>query len=248
MTRAMHKIKHWLAGGIGQTVIRYLWVCPAMGLVWVVASYGITISGLSGRVDQAIERYLAMEKQYAEAKPIKNEALEAMRVRSPFAGPTATPPLPQCLAILGDYALFGQEWKKTGDEFNGAKILEITPTEVRISWQNQEQVLRPFDVAVDYGSRGQGQGQGLGRRGEIARAEPSAGPRPADAAGVTSAEAPRMGPPGMMMGGGPGGGFDFRRMSNEELGQMRDRFMNMSPEERRAAFEEFRRNRTLPMQ
>jgi len=50
------------------------------------------------------------------------------------------------------------------------------------------------------------------------------------------------------MGGGPGGGFDFRRMSNEELGQMRDRFMNMSPEERRAAFEEFRRNRTLPMQ
>ncbi|HML73435.1 MAG TPA: hypothetical protein PKB02_02955 [Anaerohalosphaeraceae bacterium] len=243
MTRTMHKIKHWAAGSVGQTIIRYLWLCPAIGLVWVVASYGITISGLSDRVDKAIERYLAMEKQFAEASPPKNESLDAMRTRSLFAGPAATPPLPQCLAILGEYALFGEEWKRTGDEFNGAKILEITPTEVRISWQNQEQVLRPFDVAVEYGGRGQG--QGFGRRGETARAEPSAGTRPGEAPAVP--EAPRMGPPGMMMGGGPGG-FDFRRMSNEELGQMRDRIMNMSPEERRAAFEEFRRNRTQPMQ
>lgn len=235
MTRAMHKIKHWVAGSVGQTVIRYLWLCPAIGLVWVVASYGITTSGLSGRVEKAIERYLTMEKQLAEAPPPKNEALDAIRTRSLFAGPAATPPLPQCLAILGEYALFGEEWKKTGDEFNGARILDVSPTEVKIMWQNQEQVLRPFDVEVEYGGRGQDQG----RRRETARAE-SSGPGPAE---TSSTESPRQGPPGMMMGPG---GFDFRRMSPEELGQMRDRFMNMSPEERRAAFEEFRRNRSRP--
>ncbi|MBN2511742.1 MAG: hypothetical protein JXB18_02280 [Sedimentisphaerales bacterium] len=241
MTRVMYKIKHWAAGSAGQTVIRYLWLCPAIGLIWVIASYGMATSGLSGRVEKAIERQLSLEKQFAEAQPSKNEALEAIRTRSVFAGPAAIPPLPQCQAILGEYALFGEEWKKAGDEFNGARILEITPTEVKISWQNQEQVLRPFDVAVEYGGRDQR--QAFGRRGESSRAEPSSGAAPA------AMESFRQGPPGMMMGGpGSVGGFDFRRMSPEELGQMRDRFMNMSPDERRAAFEEFRRNRTQPMQ
>ncbi|MEN6306577.1 MAG: hypothetical protein ABFD91_02375 [Anaerohalosphaeraceae bacterium] len=241
MTRAINKLKHWAAGNAGQTVIRYLWLCPAIGLVWVVTSYGINTSGLSGRVEKAIERYLAMEKQFAEAQAPKNEALDAIRNKSLFAGPAAIPPVPQCLAILGEYALFGEEWKKTGEEFNGAKILEISPTEVKISWQNQEQVLRPFDVAVNYGN----QGQGFGRRSETARAEPSAESRSSESPSTEISR--REGPPGMMMGG-PGGGFDFRRMSPEELGQMRDRFMNMSSEERRAAFDEFRRNRSRPME
>jgi hypothetical protein len=228
MTKIAKQIKRGLAGPLGQKIIQKCWMLPAAGVVWVLLVYGVRTIGLTGRVERAIDRFVAMEKDLSSAKPATNDALEARRQKSLFAPPSSPPQAPQCTGILGEYALFGNDWRKVGDEVQGAKILLIDATEVKVLWQGQEQMLRPFEVAVTYS-------QPAGNRPP----EPSSpgGSRPAPSPSRNGSEG---GPPPMMGGGGMG----FRNMSSEEQAKMRERFMNMSPEERRAAFEEMQRNRS----
>jgi len=198
-----------------------LWILPAIGIMWTVLSYNTRIFGLSWRVDKAIEQYKTMEKQAASTLQTSTKINEGMRKKNLFSGSQPTPPMPQCTGILGNYALFGQEWYKTGDIVQDAKILSVNPTEVKILWQDKEQILRPFDVEVQY-----------------AKSQAS-GPAPS---GQPAAQSQPEQPPMPMMGG-RFGGMDPRTMSPDQLAQMRDRFMNMSPEERRRAFEEMRGRR-----
>jgi hypothetical protein len=218
MTKLTSQLKKGLAAPGGQKIIRHLWMLPAAGILWTVLSYNTRTLGLSGRVDKAIEQYKTMEKQATSALDASTKTAEEMRKKNLFSGSQPTPPMPQCTGIFGNYALFGQEWHKTGDMVQDAKILSVNPTEVKILWQDKEQILRPFDVEVEY-KKSQASGPTPGGRPAQSQPEPS----------------PPM--------GGRFGGMDPRNMSPDQLAQMRDRFMNMSPEERRAAFEEMRGRR-----
>ena len=224
MTGIVNQLKKGLAGAGGQKMMRRLWLLPAAATVWVLLSYNVRALGLSGRVEKAIGRYKTMEQQAASALQAPNKAIEEMRKKNLFTGPQPQPPTPQCLGILGQYALFGQDWYKAGDTVQDAKILSVGPAEVKILWQGKEQILRPFDVEVEY------------------KKSTAGGPTPAGQPTQPVAQA-QPEPPGDMPMGGRFGGFDPRNMSPEELARMRDRFMNMSPEERRQAMEEFRGRR-----
>jgi hypothetical protein len=227
MTKIAIKIKRGLAGPQGQRLIQKCWLLPAAGIVWILILYSFQTVGLTGRVKKAIDRFVAMEKELSSSQPVKNDTLEAMRQKSLFAPPNSPPQPPQCLGILGDLALLGGQWHKVGDEVQGAKILSVNATEVKVLWQGKEQAIRPFDAAVTYG-------QGNSNR--------QAGPPPPGESRPSPPQVvPNSGPPPMM---GGGAGMGFRNMSPEELAKMRDKFMNMSPEERRAAAEEMRRNRS----
>ncbi|MBA4397483.1 MAG: hypothetical protein C0394_08895 [Syntrophus sp. (in: bacteria)] len=228
MTKIAIKIKRGLAGPQGQRLMQKCWMLPAAGIVWILILYSVQTVGLTGRVEKAIDRFTAMEKELSSGKPVKNDALEAMRQKSLFVPASPPPQLPQCLGILGNLALFGSEWRKVGDEVQGAKILSVNATEVKVLWQGKEQAIRPFDVAVAYDQGGSGRQAGPPPPGESRPSPPQV--------------VPNGGPP-PMMGGGPGG-MGFRNMSPEELAKMRDKFMKMSPEERRAAAEEMRRTRS----
>jgi hypothetical protein len=148
-----------------------------------------------------------------------------MSKTNPFSGPSPAPSMPQCQGILGQFALFGDQWYKAGDSIGEAKIVSIGTSDLKILWQGQEQTLKPFDVEVQY------------QRSQSGGPTPSAGPQTAQ---TVVAQGPSEMPPMPMMGGR---GFNPFNMSPDELGRMRDQFMNMSPDERRRAFEEMRGRR-----
>jgi hypothetical protein len=224
MSLMIELLKKGLAGASGQMMVRHLWLVPAAATVWVLLSYNVRTFGLSGRVEKAIGHYKTMEKEVVSTIQTPNKAIEEMRKNNPFSGAEPTPAMPQCQGILGQYALFGDQWYKVGDTVQDAKIVSIGPSEVKIQWQGQEQALKPFDVAVQY------------------QKPQASGPTPAGSGAaqpVVAQGQPEM-PPMPMMGGR---GFNPFNMSPDELGRMRDRFMNMSPDERRRAFEEMRGQR-----
>lgn len=230
MAKIILSLRKMLAGKQIQLAISKCWMLFAVLSVWILVLYGVHTIGLNGRVEKAIDRFIAIEKEQSSGKPAQNTAIAAMQKRSPFAPPSGPPMPPQCLGILGNRALFGDKWYKAGEDAMGAKILSVDATGVKIHWEGKEQTLRPFGVAVNYAQGGPPRSMG-------SAPPPSPGPsqpRP------SAPEGPREGGPGFGRRGFP----DFRNMSPEELAKMRDRFMNMSPEERRAAYEEMRNNRS----
>jgi hypothetical protein len=216
MIRMIELLKKGLAGPSGQMIMHRLWLVPAVATVWTLLSYNVRTFGLSGRAEKAIGQYKAMEKQVIATIGTPNKAIEEMRKKNPFTEAEPTPAMPQCQGILGQYALFGEQWYKAGDMVQNAKIVSIGPSEVKILWQEKEQVLKPFDVQVEY------------------KKSQAGGPAPAASAQPVQA-AVEQGPPDMPPMPMGGRGFNPFNMSPDELARMRDRFMNMPPEERRRA-------------
>lgn len=225
MNRFIESLKRSLAGPSGQWIIRRLWLIIMVAGVWVFISYNMRTYGLSGRVKKAIEQYKTLEKQALTAIQTPSKAIEEMQKKNPFSGVQPEPALPQCLGIFGRCALFGDQWYKAGDTVQDAKIISVGPSEVKILWQGKEQTLKPFDVEVEY------------QKSQPVGPTASAAPQTEQ---PTVAQRPSEMPPMPPMGGR---GFNPFNMSPDELAQMRDRFMNMSPEERRRAFEEMRGRR-----
>ena len=142
------------------------------------------------------------------------------------------PPIPkkhpvnkdQVLGILGSEVLINGKWYKTGDNVGDAKIVAITPIDVRIEWDGNEQVFIPFDAkgAAPSGSR---------RPGSSSR------PQVAKAGGQGSPDMVQVQQEGSAGMGSPGGD---RGDMMERMRGMRERFENMSPEERERARAEMR--------
>jgi hypothetical protein len=226
MIRIMKSLKKGLAGKSGQMVVRWLWLVPAAATVMVLIYYNVQTFGLPGRVEKAIGRYKTMEKEIVASLGTPNKTIEQMKKKNPFSGTAPTPSIPKCQGILGQFALFGDQWYKAGDTVQDAKIVSIGPSEVKILWQEKEQTIKPFDVEVQY------------QKSQSGGPTPSARPQTARTA-VT--QGPSRMPPMPMTGGR--GGFNPFNMSPDEIARMRDQFMNMSPDERRRAFEEMRGRR-----
>jgi len=140
-----------------------------------------------------------------------------MKKKSIFAPPAPKQhPVKQVQGIWGNEALINGKWYKAGDRIADANIVAIEPTKVRTMWEGKEKVFRPIDAA----SPSRPGGPRPGRPGaEVAKGEDGKQPEMVQ----TQLEArPGMG--------------QFEGMSREDImGRMRgmrERFENMSPEER----------------
>jgi hypothetical protein len=162
-----------------------------------------------------------VEEAIAQSKPDPNEAKDyiakfkeaanELKKNNMFSPPPPKPgwPVNRVEGILGDTAFINGGWRKVGDEIGGAKVLEITPTYVKVVWEGQEKIFSPFDMK-DVGAT-----KAESKKGEEDKRDAK------EARSERRAELRR---------GGRRGG---RSMSREERRAMRERMRNMSPEERR---------------
>jgi len=160
-----------------------------------------------------------MEKYLAKSKATADE----LKKNNLFAPPPPKQhPVKQVSGILGDEALINGKWYKAGDKVGDANIVAIEPTQVRIAWNGMEKVFLPIDAKG---------------------ASPSGPPKPAGPV----AKAGEKGRPETVqvqleVRGGEGmGRFGVGRGDMmERMRAMRERFENMSPEERERARAEMR--------
>lgn len=185
-----------------------------------VVDFFVTSSRAGSLVRKAVEQSKSdddVEKHLAKGKAMVDE----LKMRNLFVPrPPRRNPVSVVLGILGDEALINGKWYKAGDSVGDAKVVAIEPTRVRIEWDGKETVFAPITAAVASGPSGPGRPD----RGDSGRPGPSMA----------------------VVAGGPGRG-DFGSLSEEQRAQMRarfegmrDRFQNMSPEERERLRDEMR--------
>jgi len=212
----------------------------SVGLLGISAFMGVlilikvtTFFAAPARAENSVKRAVElskpdpndMEKYFAKSKAIADE----LKKNNLFAPPPPKKhPVNQVLGILGSEALINGKWYKAGDKVGDAKIVAIEPTQVRIEWDGNEKTFLPFDAKGASPSGPQrlgGPGKQVAKKGEQGRPEM-----------VQVQQEVR--------GGGMGrfGGGDRGDMM-ERMRAMRERFENMSPEERRRAIAEMREGR-----
>jgi len=145
-------------------------------------------------------------------------AVEGLRKNNLFAPPAAKQcPINEVIGILGNQALINGQWYKAGDAVADAKIVAIEPTKIKVAWNGEEKEFMPIT------STGAGGPEGP-RPGPKGRP-----PTPPGAPMVVTGDQP-----------GPGGREGQAVRSAEELDTMRERWKNMSPEDRERYREEMR--------
>jgi len=208
----------------------------SVGLLGISAFMGVLILikvtafiAAPARAENSVKRAVAlskpdpndMEKYFAKSKAIA----DGLKKNNLFAPPLQKQhPVSQVLGILGDEVLIKDKWYKAGDNVGDAKIVAIETTQVRIEWDGNEKTFLPFDAKGDSpsGSRRPG---GPGRP-QVAKAGEQGSPE------MVQVQQEGSGGEGM---GRFGGGDNMERMR-----AMRERFENMSPEERERARAEMR--------
>ena len=213
-----------------QYLSKFLWLLTlflACAMVTRVFAFGVT----SLRSSSKLKAGLAAQKQDDETVKsclAKNsEAAGKLKEKNMFVAPSKQKPKPPvCLGLFGSSAIFkdkGDKLYKVGDKIKckagenstEAEIVAIGPNEVTIMWEEKEMKLKPFDVSNETKSKDKG------KKPEKPTPTPVGG-----GAQVVQQDQGQSMPRSVPRGGG---GFGF---SGEEMRQMRDRYMNMSPEER----------------
>lgn len=182
-------------------------------------------------VKQAVEQSTAdpknIEKQLASAAAISDE----LKKNNLFAPPPARQhPVKEVSGIFGDQVLIQNKWYSVGETIKDAKIVAIGATSVTIMWEGKEKSFLPIEAKIIEDKSGP--------RGRTAAAQKKEGEddskRENDAEERPESVTVRVdggGPPPIFGGrGGPGGGFMA----------MRERFENMSEDERQAFRERMR--------
>lgn len=147
---------------------------------------------------------------------------DALKKRNLFVPPEPRRhPVNEVFGILGSEAFINDGWRKVGEMIGDARVVAIEPTQVKIEWDGQTKYFAPLTAA--------GSGSPSGPGGRPGRGEGGGGPGPG--AVVTGPD------------GGPGRG-DLSEEQRAEMRArfegMRDRFSNMSPEERERFRDEMR--------
>ena len=179
-------------------------------------------------VERAIEQSRTdpknVEKHLASSTAITDE----LKKNNLFAPPPAKQhPVREVSGIFGDQVLIQNKWYNVGDSVKDAKIVAIGATSVTIMWEGKEKSFLPIEAKIVEEKSGQ--------RGRTATAQKKEGEE--DSKKINGEERPgsatvRVEGPGPRFGGraGPGEGFMA----------MRERFENMSEEERREFRERMR--------
>lgn len=210
----------------------------SVGLLGISALMGVLILikvtgffAAPARAENSVKKAVELSKPdpneiktyFAKSKAIADD----LKKNNLFAPPLQKKhPVSQVLGILGDEVLINNKWYKTGDNIGDAKIVAITPIDVKIEWDGNEKTFIPFDAkgASASGSRKPG---GPGK------------PQVAKAGEKGSPDIVQVQQEGRPEGMGRFGGGDRGDMM-ERMREMRERFENMSPEERERARAEMR--------
>lgn len=157
-----------------------------------------------------------LEAQLAKSRPIA-DTLKKNNLFSP--PPPKEHPIKEIFAIFGDEVLINDRWYKAGDRVGDAKITAIGPISVTTVWEGKERIFYPIQAVLAEAPK-----SGPGVKGPEMMATKEGGATGERKEGTAESVAVRMegGPDfgGRMMG--PGGDFMA----------MRERFSNMSDEER----------------
>lgn len=172
---------------------------------------------LSKLDNEEVEKHLAKSKEIADQ-------LKKYNLFAP--PPPKKHPVNEVFGILGDEALINGKWYKTGAKVGDATIVAIEPTLVRIEWDGNEKTFLPIDTKGASPSGPQRPGRPDSQ--QVARGDGQGRPE------SVQVQLEVRGGEGMGRFGGEGG--DFR----ERMMRMRERFENMSPEERERARAEMR--------
>ncbi|HRU14403.1 MAG TPA: hypothetical protein P5017_01610 [Anaerohalosphaeraceae bacterium] len=204
-----------------QQLRRLIWVFAGLILLvsWVRAAGEILLN--PGRMETAAERYESLQKEALSAAPDLSKRLKPLQERNLFV-PKIIPQPPQATQILGDAAFFQDRWVRLGEEIGGAKVVAIDSTSVTLLWEGKEIKQYPFD----YKPQGQNQRPTGPDNGQQSRSRTDSG-----------RASSRPSPEGIT---GFGGRAPWA-MSPEERDQLRQRFEQMTPEERQALRSEMRR-------
>lgn len=174
------------------------------------------------RAEQTLNKAVAQSKPDDEEVKKHLDASKAiadeLKKKNLFAPPPPKKhPVNQVLGILGDEVLINGKWYKAGDNVGDAKIVAIEPTLVRIEWDGNEKTFLPIDTktSAPSGPRRPGGPDRSQVAKEGGQGQPESVQVQLEVRG------------GEGMGRFGGGGDMFERMR-----AMRERFENMSPEER----------------
>lgn len=179
----------------------------------------------SARADSVVRRAIAqngtgqknLEKHLADSAAITDE----LKKNNLFApAPAKQHPVKEVSGIFGDQVLIQNKWYNVGDKIEDAKIIAIGPTSVIISWDGREQTFLPIQAAIAEAPGEPGGRAPSEKEAEATGLKDEKGEGGAETATVrTDDERSEFGGRG-----GPGEGFMA----------MRQRFENMSEEERQA--------------
>ena len=200
-------------------------------IVVLIAFKLIGFLAAPARAENAVKRAVALSKlDEEEVKKYisKSETIaDELKKNNMFAPPPPKKhPVNQVLGILGNEVLINGKWYKAGDRVGDANIVAIEPTLVRIEWDGNEKTFLPIDT------------KGASSPGPQRRGGPGR-PQAAQTGGQGPPESVQV---QVEVRGGEGMGRlgGDRAAMFERMREMRERFENMSPEERERARAEMR--------
>lgn len=205
-----------------------LGVAVLCGILILVKVTGFYVA--SARADSVVKKAIKqsgndqenLEKHLADSAAISDE----LKKNNLFAPPPAKKhPVTEVSGIFGDQVLIKNKWYNIGDKIADAKIVAIGPTSVTIAWNGREKVFLPIQAKIaetPSGPRGRGAAANS-KEDDSKKGDAESGPETLTV---------RIEGEGQRFGGrgGPGEGFMA----------MRQRFENMSEEERQAFRERMR--------
>lgn len=195
-----------------------------------VTSFFVASARAESVVKRAIKQNIAdpkdIEKQFANSAAITEE----LKKDNLFAPPVPKQhPVTEVSGIFGDQVLIQNKWYSVGDTVKDAKIVAIGATAVTIEWDGKEKTFLPIEAKFVEEKNGP-----KGRTATTQNDEAQINGNKEDGEGKPESVTVQIeegGPPRMFGGrGGPGEGFMA----------MRQRFENMSEEERQAFRERMR--------
>ena len=195
-----------------------------------VTSFFMASARAESVVKRAIEQNTAdpkdIEKQFAQSAAITEE----LKKDNLFAPPVPKQhPVKEVSGIFGDQVLIQNKWYGVGDMVKDAKIVAIGATSVTIEWDGKEKTFLPIESTfVEEKSGPRGRSATAQNNDDKSDSKKENGDGKPESVTVRAEE----GGPQRMFGGrgGPGEGFMA----------MRERFENMSEEERQAFRERMR--------
>lgn len=195
-----------------------------------VTSFFVASARAKSVVERAVRQSVNdpnnIEKQLASSAAITGE----LKKNNLFAPPVAKQhPVQEVSGIFGDQVLIRNKWYSVGDSVKDAKIVAIGATSVTIMWEGKERTFLPIEAKIVE--------EKSGPRGGTATAqnkEDESDSKKENGEGMPESVTVRV------EGGGPPRMFGGRGGSGEGFMAMRERFENMSEQERQAFRERMR--------
>jgi hypothetical protein len=163
-----------------------------------------------------------LQKRLADSAAIS----DVLKKNNLFAPPEAKQhPVNGVFGIFGDQVLIQNKWYSVGEMVKDAKIVAIGATSVTIMWEGKEKTFLPIEAKITEGKSGPAGRTATAQKNGGEKKDADKGEKPSVTVRVEGGGPPRPGGRG-----GPGSGFMA----------MRERFENMSEQERQEFRERMR--------